>query len=134
MTHPYGGDPRQGSPYHQLPPGHQVPYGHQPAPYVYGPPVGYGPVVARPQRSAGAAVALEIVLGIFGVFGVGNLYAGRVGLGIALMVSFWILFWINFLLTFVVIGVVTYPLTWIAFLIIGPVTAARGVERYNSGY
>jgi TM2 domain-containing membrane protein YozV len=73
------------------------------------------------------------VLGIFGVFGVGNLYAGRVGPGIALMVSFWVLFWINFVLTFVFIGWVTYPLTWIAFLVVGPIMAARGVERYNSG-
>ncbi|MCY1144325.1 hypothetical protein OWR29_40560 [Actinoplanes sp. Pm04-4] len=132
MTYPQGGDP------HQINAGYQQPYGYPPAappaPYGYGPPVAYGPVVTRPQRSAGTAVALEIVLGIFGIFGVGNLYAGRVGLGIALMVSFWALFWINFMLTFVFIGVVTYPLTWIAFLIIGPVTAARGVERYNARY
>ncbi|MCO8277043.1 hypothetical protein M1L60_41340 [Actinoplanes sp. TRM 88003] len=80
------------------------------------------------------AVALEIILGVFGIFGVGNLYAGRVGLGIALMVSFWALFWVNFLLVFVFVGIVTYPLTWIAFLIVGPIAAARGVERYNSGF
>ncbi|MBL7253051.1 hypothetical protein [Paractinoplanes lichenicola] len=101
---------------------------YQPAPY------GYNPVPARPQRSSGTAVALEIVLGIFGIFGVGNLYAGRIGTGIALMVSFWVLFWINFMLTFIVIGWFTYPVTWIVFLVVGPISAARGVERYNAGY
>ena len=41
-----------------------------------------------PQKSAGAAVVLELVLGLFGIFGIGNLYAGRVAAGILLMVSF----------------------------------------------
>ena len=97
--------------------------------------VPYSPAAAtRPPRSAGAAVALELVLGLFGIFGVGNIYAGRTGLGVALMVSFWALFWLNFLLIFLVIGWFTMPLTWIAFLILGPILAARGVENYNAGY
>ena len=95
-----------------------------------GPPYQPGRSGAAP-RSAGAAVALEIVLGLFGVFGVGNIYAGKVGQGIALMVSFWVLFWVNVLLWFFVIGIVTGPLTYIAYLVIGPVTAARAVESHN---
>jgi TM2 domain-containing membrane protein YozV len=130
VTYPYGGDPQQNYQGYQPAPGY--PPAQPPVPYGYGPPpMAYGPVATRPQRSAGVAVALEIVLGIFGIFGVGNLYAGRVGPGIALMVGFWALFWINFLLSFIVIGWFTYPLTWIAFLIVGPICAARGVERYN---
>lgn len=88
------------------------------------------PVVV--QKSAAAAVALELVLGLFGVFGVGNLYAGRTAEGVILMVSFWVLFWINVFLIFVFIGVVTMPLTWIGYMIAGPLLAARGVERHNA--
>src|SRR4051794_27691624 len=94
------------------------PYGHATAP--------------RPTRSAGAAVALELVLGILGIFGVGNIYAGRAGLGVALMLSFWALFWINVGLIFLIVGWVTMPLTWIAFLIAGPLLAARAVEAHNT--
>ncbi|OKI40796.1 NINE protein [Micromonospora sp. CB01531] len=46
------------------------------------------PVPVVPQKSAGVAGALELVLGLLGIFGVGNLYAGRTGAGIALMLSF----------------------------------------------
>jgi TM2 domain-containing membrane protein YozV len=92
------------------------------------------PFAVRPPRSAGAAVALELVLGLFGVFGVGNIYAGRAGLGVALMLSFWVLFWINVALVFLVIGWVTMPLTWVGYLIAGSLLAARGVENYNAGY
>jgi TM2 domain-containing membrane protein YozV len=101
---------------------------------VSGYPVGMGQPAARPPRSAGAAVALELVLGLFGVFGVGNIYAGRAGLGVALMLSFWVLFWINVALIFVVIGWVTMPLTWVGYLIAGSLLAARGVENHNAGY
>ncbi len=90
------------------------------------------PVAVVPQKSAGVAVALELVLGLFGIFGVGNLYAGRAGAGVALMLSFWGLFWVNFFLIFVFIGIVTMPLTWIAYLVMGPLLAAQGVERHNS--
>jgi TM2 domain-containing membrane protein YozV len=85
-----------------------------------------------PQKSAGAAVALELVLGLFGIFGVGNLYAGRTAAGVTLMLSFWGLFWINFFLIFAVIGLVTMPLTWISYLVTGPLLAAQGVEGHNA--
>ncbi|MEV0154243.1 hypothetical protein AB0H57_10950 [Micromonospora sp. NPDC050686] len=90
------------------------------------------PAVIVPQKSAGAAVALELLLGLLGIFGVGNLYAGRTGMGMALMLSFWGLFWVNFFLIFVFIGIVTMPLTWIAYLVMGPLLAAQAVERHNS--
>jgi TM2 domain-containing membrane protein YozV len=100
-------------------------------PYPYG---AVHPCPARPLKSSGAAVALELVPGIFGIFGIGNIYAGRVGAGIALMVGFWALFWVNVLLVFLIIGWITAPLTWIAFMIVGAVSAARGAERHNVGH
>jgi TM2 domain-containing membrane protein YozV len=71
---------------------------------------------------------------MFGIFGVGTIYAGRTGLGVALMLSFWALFWANVFLIFLVVGWVTMPLTWIAFLVTGPLPAARAVEAHNAGY
>ncbi|MBO4205419.1 hypothetical protein, partial [Micromonospora echinofusca] len=104
-------------------------YGHHPAaPVPYAAPM----VVAVPQKSAGAAVALELVLGLFGVFGVGNLYAGRTTAGVILMFSFWGMFWINFFLLFLAVGIVTMPLTWIAYLVAGSLLAAQGIERHNA--
>jgi TM2 domain-containing membrane protein YozV len=101
-----------------------------PQPRWSGPPQAYVPVLA--PRSAGAAVALELVLGLLGIFGVGNMYAGRVGQGLVLMLTFWALFWVNFVLIFFVVGIVTMPLTWIAYLVLGPILAARAVEEYNT--
>lgn len=89
------------------------------------------PVV--PTKSTGAAVLLELLPGLIGIFGIGNIYAGRIGVGIALMVSFWVLFWINFALIFVGLGIVTMPLTWVLYLIVGPLAAGAGVARHNSG-
>ncbi|MET8908411.1 hypothetical protein [Micromonospora sp. NPDC004551] len=83
-------------------------------------------------RSSGAAVALELVLGIIGIFGVGNIYAGKTAQGVIIMVSFWVLFWVNFCLISVGVGLFTMPLTWIAYMILGPVLAARAVEEYNT--
>ncbi|ROO58712.1 TM2 domain-containing membrane protein YozV [Micromonospora sp. Llam0] len=111
---PYQGQPYQGQPYQ--------PGGYAPVP-------GQGPAV---PKSAGAAVALELVPGLFGIFGIGNIYAGKMATGIVLMVSFWVFFWINVLLTFIVIGWITLPMTWVAYLVAGPVLALRATERYNS--
>ncbi|RKR89037.1 hypothetical protein BDK92_3374 [Micromonospora pisi] len=89
------------------------------------------PVVAT--KSTGAAAALELLPGLVGIFGIGNIYAGRVGVGIALMVSYWVLFWINVALMFVFIGFVTWGLTWVAYMIVGSLLAVSGVGRHNSG-
>ncbi|MFI5929613.1 hypothetical protein ACIA3K_27065 [Micromonospora sp. NPDC051543] len=130
MTHPDPYQQWQPAPTEQLPVPVTQQY-HVPVPTqsVY-----VGPqAVLIPQKSAGAAVALELILGLFGIFGVGNLYAGRTSTGVLLMLSFWGLFWINFLLIFAVVGLVTMPLTWIAYLVFGPLLASRGVERHNAG-
>ncbi|GAB7045177.1 hypothetical protein [Catenuloplanes indicus] len=87
---------------------------------------------ARPLKSTGAAVMLELFLGLFGLFGVGALYAGRAGLGVTLMVSYWLLFWVNVALALVLIGFVTGPLTWLFYMIMSPVLAARAVDQHNA--
>ena len=64
------------------------------------------------------AVGLEVVPGgLFQVFGLGHIYAGKVGRGIAIMLAYWILQVINGLLMSVWIGFITAPLTWLAFTI-----------------
>ncbi|MDR7275960.1 hypothetical protein [Catenuloplanes atrovinosus] len=95
----------------------------------YHPPYGPPP---RPLKSTGAAVMLELFLGLFGLFGVGALYAGRTGLGLTLMISYWLLFWINVALVFVLVGFVTGPLTWLVYMIMAPVLAARAVDQHNA--
>ena len=93
---------------------------------------GYPPPSARPLKSTSAAVMLEVFLGLFGLFGVGALYAGRTGLGVTLMVTYWLFFWVNVALAFVLVGIVTGPLTWLVYMIMAPVLAARAVDQHNA--
>ena len=80
--------------------------------------------------SVGTAVALEILLGLFmQTFGVGNLYAGNTGGGLFMMFGYWGLQFINFLLCLVLIGLITLPLTWIAFMIFCPIVANSSAKR-----
>ncbi|MDP9794491.1 TM2 domain-containing membrane protein YozV [Catenuloplanes nepalensis] len=106
-----------------------------PLPPVFAQVQPYHPAYAppsRPLRSTGAAVMLELFLGLFGLFGVGALYAGKTGLGVTLMVSYWVLFWVNVALAFVLIGLFTGPLTWLFYMILSPVLAARAVDQHNA--
>jgi TM2 domain-containing membrane protein YozV len=118
-------------PAQQYPPAQQYLPAQQYAPNANPQPVYAVPVV--PVKSTGMAVVLELVPGLFGVFGIGNMYAGRIGTGIALMVSYWVLFWVNVVLAFFLIGVATLVLTWIVFMVVGPLLAVSAVGRHNSG-
>ena len=110
--YPYGGPP-------------QYPYGQQPVQHV----VHYH---TSPPKSAGAAVALELLPGFFfQTFGIGNIYAGNVGLGLAFMFGYWFLLFINILLCMVLIGFLTLPLCWIAMMIIAPLSAANRASSYR---
>lgn len=113
--------------------GTEPPTAHLPVPYggMPEPPLVYT-VAVVPRKSPAAAVALELIPAFFGVFGIGNIYAGRVGLGITLMVSFWLLFWVNVALLVVLIGFVTMPLTWFGYLAFGTLFARRGVAHHNA--
>ncbi|WP_305805266.1 hypothetical protein [Stenotrophomonas sp. YIM B06876] len=79
----------------------------------------------HPHKSGGTAAVLEVVPGLFQIFGIGHLYAGNVATGLLFMFGYWALALVNFLLCFVFIGFITWPLCWIATMILSPVVAAR---------
>jgi TM2 domain-containing membrane protein YozV len=67
------------------------------------------------------AVGLEVGPGLLlQTFGIGHLYAGKVGTGLAIMFGYWFLQAVNVLLTSILIGFVTGPLTWLAFMVLSP--------------
>lgn len=93
------------------------------------------PVIVVSAKSPGVAVLLELVFGLtFQTFGVGNLYAGNIGVGLALMFGYWFASVVNFLLCFVLIGFVTWPLTWIAVVITACITAHGAAVAQNQRY
>lgn len=118
-------------------------YGPPPPPPPQGP-YGYGPpqqpvilhhqsvVIVATPKSGGTAVALELLLGFFFQwFGWGHIYAGNVGIGLLIMFGYWFLLGINIALCFVLVGFVTWPLTWLLFAIISPITASAACTSYN---
>ncbi len=130
---PYGAPP---SPY-----GAPSPCGAAPPPYgqvqypgqaMQGMGMGMGMNGAVSPKNPGLAVALELLGGFFfQTFGVGHLYAGNIGLGLGLMFGYWVLTAINVVLCFVLIGLVTWPLTWVAFMIISSITANNAAKAAN---
>lgn len=82
----------------------------------------------HPVKSPGTAALLEVVPGLFQVFGIGHIYAGNVGTGLLFMFGYWFLAFVNFLLVFVVIGLVTWPLCWAATMIVSSITAANSCK------
>ena len=137
-----------GAPSQGYAPGYS-PYGA--APPSYGPPPqqGYGQVqypqgYAQPYpqhgmmnplitpKNGGLAVALELLGGsFFQTFGIGHLYAGNVGMGLGLMFGYWALTAINFVLCFAFIGFITWPVTWVVFMIVSAITANNAAKRFN---
>jgi len=86
------------------------------------------------QKNPGMAVALELLGGTFlQTFGIGHLYAGNVGVGLGLMFGYWALTALNVVLCFVLVGFVTWPLTWIAFMILASITADAAAKKKNRG-
>lgn len=82
----------------------------------------------HPQKSGGIAALLEVLPGFFQVFGIGHLYAGNVATGLIIMFGYWALSFVNFLLCFVFIGFITWPLCWVATMIISSLTAANACK------
>ena len=72
----------------------------------------YNPTVP-PQgaldKNEGTGLVLSIVLGIFTICGIGQIYAGKVGRGIGIMIGSWVL---------IVVGVLTLGIGLIAYLAI----------------
>lgn len=78
-----------------------------------------------PQKSGGTAALLEVIPGLFQIFGIGHLYAGNVVTGLLIMFGYWFVLFINILLSFVVIGLFTGPLCWLIAMIASPLIAAN---------
>ena len=133
----YGAPPSQGySPYGAVP---QQQYGAPSQPYGAQQPQypqqqmqrGMNPHAT--PKSTGLAVALELLGGFFfQTFGVGHLYAGNVGVGLGLMFGYWVLAAINLVLCFAFIGFITWPVTWVAFMVISSITANNAAKRTNA--
>lgn len=120
------------------PPAYQPPRPYQPPPrpsYPY-PPQHVQHVVHQyrePPKSAGTAVLLEILPGFFlQTFGIGHLYAGRVGTGLLFMFGYWFIQFVNILLCFVLVGIITLPLCFILAMVISPILASNAVARGNA--
>jgi hypothetical protein len=83
-------------------------------------------------KNGGLAVALELLGGsFFQTFGIGHLYAGNVGMGLGLMFGYWALTAINFVLCFAFIGFITWPVTWVVFMIVSAITANSAAKKFN---
>jgi len=76
-------------------------------------------------KSGGTAALLEVLGGLLiQTFGIGHLYAGRVGRGLLIMFGYWIIQSINVLLMLVGVGFVTFALVWLVAIIASPLAAA----------
>jgi len=82
------------------------------------------------KHSNALAIGLEVGPGFFlQTFGIGHMYAGRVGTGVGIMLSYWVLQAINVALMSVWIGLITYPLTMLAYLVLAPTNVLDGNAR-----
>lgn len=116
-------------PYGQSPYGAAPPQAYPPSPYPqpYGP-----PVMVVDAKNPGIAAMLELLGGFFfQTFGVGHIYAGNVGVGVGLMFGYWFLTAINFGLCFILIGFITWPICWVAAMIISAITASNAAKATN---
>ena len=85
-----------------------------------------------PPKATAVAVLLEVLPGFFlQTFGIGNLYAGNVGVGLLFMFGYWFIQFINLLLCFVLIGFITMPLCFILAMVIAPIVASNAAQRAN---
>ena len=67
------------------------------------------PVPGSQYKNEGTGLILSIVLGLFCLNGIGQIYAGKVGRGIGIMIGSWVL---------IVVGVLTMGIGLIAYLAI----------------
>lgn len=74
------------------------------------------PVVMQPalppevESSAMTAAVLEAVFGVFGVLGVGHIYANRMSLGFVYMIGWWVFLFVELFLMAVLFGFCLTPL------------------------
>lgn len=82
----------------------------------------------HPQKSPGVAALLEVLPAFFQIFGLGHIYAGNVVTGLLLMFGWWLVCAVNFVLLFVLVGYITWPLCWIAAVIVSSLWAASSAR------
>jgi TM2 domain-containing membrane protein YozV len=83
------------------------------------------------RQQSMVAVGLEAGPGLFlQTFGIGHLYAGKVGTGLAIMISYWVLQAINVSLMPFLIGWITAPLTFLIYLVMAPTNVLSSKKRY----
>ena len=86
---------------------------------ITGTPVSPNPGVPQiGSKDPTAAVLLEVLPALcLQVFGIGNIYAGNVLVGVLIMVGYWLTCLVNLALCFILIGFLTWPLTFVAFAV-----------------
>lgn len=129
---------------YQPPPPYQPPQPYQPPSQPYQPPPqSYGyyqpqqPPVQHvvhyyqaPPKSAGTAVLLELLPGFFfQTFGIGHIYAGRVGVGLLFMFGYWAVLFVNLLLCLLLVGFFTLPVCWLLTMIVSSLVASNAASR-----
>jgi len=82
------------------------------------------------RKNPGTAVLIEVVGILFSFPGLGSVYGGNM-LGLLLTFTYLPLQVLNFFLVFLFIGMVTMPLTFVAYLVIGIVMANSSVATHN---
>lgn len=98
-------------------------------------PFGRDPITGEPlsDKSKVAAGLLQILLGFVGVCGVGRLYIGSTGIGLAQM----LLFWLGVLTTILLVGILIVPAVWLwalvdgILMLAGNTRDARGLRLRN---
>ena len=102
---PYG-QPTSGQPYGQQPFVQPAYFGGAPEA-----PFGRDPLTGEPlsDKSKATAGLLQILLPFVGICGVGRLYVGSTGIGLAQL----LLFWLGVITTFLLIGFVIFPVVWL---------------------
>lgn len=93
------------------------------------PPPAIEPYPTAEGKSPVAAVLLEIFPGLVQVFGLGNIYAGNVKGGLLLMISYWVACLVNLVLVMFGIGLFSWPLTWLTFMILSPLSALSKLKE-----
>jgi TM2 domain-containing membrane protein YozV len=82
------------------------------------------------RQQSMVAVGLEAGPGlVLQTFGIGHLYSGKVGTGLAVMISYWVLQAINVALMPFFIGWITAPLTFLAYMVMSPTTLLSSRSR-----
>lgn len=83
------------------------------------------------RQQSMVAVGLEVGPGLFlQTFGVGHIYSGKFGTGVALMFTYWVLQAINAMLLPFLIGWITMPLTFLGFMVFCPTNVLESKKGY----